>query len=631
MCGICGIYNSNSKKRIEEVFLKKMTRILSHRGPDDEGFYIKENIGLGNRRLSIIDLSLAGHQPMTNEDGTLWITYNGEIYNFVELRKELEKFGHIFKSNSDTEVILHAFEEWGTDCLNKFNGMWAFAIWDERKKTLFCSRDRFGIKPFYYYFDGKVFAFASEIKALLCCPFIKREPNEKVIYDYLTIGVTDYSGETFFENIKQLEPGHYLILNGNNLKIEKYYQPPFNSEFGEFRENECQELSQKFIELLEDSIKLRFRSDVEIGACLSGGLDSSTIVGLADRLLKKEEIAKEVIGNKLKTFSSCSGDLRFDERKYIEKVIKKVELEPHYTFPSSDEFWRDINDLVWAQEEPFRSVSIYGHWRVMKLAKEKKMKVLLIGEGGDELFGYPEQTGSYFAQMLLDGRILSFFKELKEVKKMKGFPEVKRNIFFLFNQISRYFLSPAMILFLRKKAVGDLSYINRNFFKKFEYDERISRWARLNFQQLLWERVTKFGLRGLLNFEDKNSMAFSIENRPPFLDYRLVELLFSLPAVYKIHNGWTKYLFRIGVKDFLPEDICWRKDKEGFLTPALIWLRNNKENIREIFKAKDFKSDQYLNRKIILDRFDEAFIKCNEKSPEIWKLISLELWLKKMF
>ncbi len=290
MCGICGIYNRNTEKKINESTLKKMAKTISHRGPDDEGFYIGENIGLGHRRLSIIDFSKAGHQPMQNEDENLWIVYNGEIYNFLELRKELEKFGHRFKSNTDTEVILHAFEEWGIDCQNKFNGMWAFAIWDEKKKQLFCSRDRFGIKPFYYYIGNNVFAFASEIKALLCCPFIKKEPNDKAIYDYLTIGASSHNAETFFKSIKQLEPGHYLILDKNGLKIEKYYQLPFNSEFGTFEEKKSQAFAQKFIELLEDSVRLRHRSDTQVGSCLSGGLDSSTIVCLADRLIEKNEI-----------------------------------------------------------------------------------------------------------------------------------------------------------------------------------------------------------------------------------------------------------------------------------------------------------------------------------------------------
>jgi len=257
MCGICGIYNL--KREEQEKTLKEMTKTLSHRGPDDEGFYIKENIGLGHRRLSIIDLSSAGHQPMSNEDGNLWITYNGEIYNFIELKKELKKLGHIFKSNTDTEVILHSFEEWGIACQNKFNGMWAFAIWDEKNKTLFCSRDRFGVKPFYYYFKKGVFVFASEIKALLRLPFLKKEPEEQTIYNFLALGLTDYGEETFFKDIKQLKPGHYLILNGDNLKIERYYRLKFNPEFGNFKEEECQNFAQNFIELLEDSIRLRHR------------------------------------------------------------------------------------------------------------------------------------------------------------------------------------------------------------------------------------------------------------------------------------------------------------------------------------------------------------------------------------
>ncbi len=619
MCGICGIYNLNGREY--EKILREMAGKLAHRGPDDEGFYFTENIGLGHRRLSILDLSSAGHQPMSNEDGTLWITYNGEIYNFIELKEELIKLGHNFKSHTDTEVILHSFEEWGADCQNRFNGMWAFSIWDEKSKTLFCSRDRFGVKPFYYYFNGTVFSFTSEIKALLCLPDLKKEPNEKKIYDFLVTGLVDNDDETFFKDVKQLEPGHCLILKENKLKIERYYRPSFNKKIGTFDEKKCGELSKKFIDLLEDSIRLRFRSDVEVASCLSGGLDSSTIVALSDKLINK----------KIKTFSICSQDLRFDEREYIEKVSKKFESESHYVFPSHEEFLKDIGDLIWTQEEPFRPVAIYGHWRLMKLAKENKIKVLLIGEGADELLGYPEQMGSFFFQAIASGKLSLLFKEIKAAVKIKGFAEVKRIVFLLSNQIVRYVLPQVVVLFLRKKMIGDLSYINKSFYDKFVYNDEIPREARINFQKILYERTMRSGLRYLLNFEDKNSMAFSVENRPPFLDYRLVEFIFSLPATYKMHDSWPKYLIRNSTEGLLPEEIRWRKYKEGLLTPALSWLKENKEYIRKIFESEDFRAGRYIDRKLILDRFDDFFIKCNEKAPEIWKYVSLELWLKTFF
>lgn len=619
------------EKEKQESVLRAMNRALSHRGPDDEGFYFGKQIALGHKRLSIIDLSPAGHQPMRNEAGNLWVTFNGEIYNFIELKQELKELGHRFKSNSDTEVILHAFEEWGEECQDRFNGMWALAIWDTKTNALFCSRDRFGVKPFYYFFDGKIFAFASEIKALLTCPFIKREPDEKSIYNFLVLSLTDYSQNTFFKGIKQLEPGECLALKNNQLAAKKYYQLPFNSDFGSFEEKEFQKASQKFIELLEDSVRLRFRSDTEVGACLSGGLDSSTIVALAEKLIKKQDISKVALGNKLKTFSSRSKNPEFDEGQYINKMIGEVNVEDHHVYPEGKEFWQDIDKVVFAQEEPFRSASIYSHWRIMKLASEEKIKVLLIGEGADEQMGYPDEIGSYFLHMLSCGKIATLCEELRAMGRIKGGGEVKKSLFYLFNQAARSLSPQALMLSLRKKSIGSLAYINPELFKKFHYNEEIPRGARANFQKFLHLGVTKFGLRGRLNFEDKNSMAFSIENRPPFLDYRLVEFVFSLPSVYKMHNGWNKYLLREGIKGLVPEDIRWRKDKGGFLTPALLLLKDNESSLRELFGGSGFRARDFVNGKMISDNFDRILSSQFEANPEIWRPISLELWLRKFF
>ena len=630
MCGIAGIYNLNDEI-IAPSILKSMIKIQKHRGPDDEGFYINNNIGLGHARLAIIDLSVAGHQPMTNENGDLWITYNGEIYNFLELRFELKKLGHVFRSNTDTEVIIHAYEQWGKECLHKFNGMWAFAIWNNQTKELFCARDRFGVKPFYYFFDGKQFAFASEIKALLCCPFIKKEPNDEVIYNYLLYNRLDYSDQTFFCNIKQLRQGHYLHFQKNLLELNKYYIFVFNSQVGQFRETVAKEVGQKFIDLLKDSVKLRLQSDVPVGSCLSGGLDSSTIVCLINQLLRENGANNKQIGARQKTFSACFEDPKIDERKYIESIIQYTGAESHYVFPSGEKLWQEINDLIWYQEEPFGSTSIYAQWNVMRLAKQNKATVLLDGQGGDEtLAGYPGYFISYLNQLFFEGRLATLLQELFSQKK---------TLVFSINQIKRLFSKFGYRLPLKLRALSEyyqkkaLKVMNPFFLKQYQ-SKKISRtrsWYRLNLQQELWESGMNSGLQTLFKYEDKNSMAFSLETLVPFVDYRLVEFVFSLPACYKIHRGWSKYLLRVGAKNLLPTKIRWRKDKLGFATPENMWLCNNKEGIEQIFKSTHFKAKNYLNPQSILTNLDSYLSHPNSESSILWRSINLELWLQKFF
>ena len=589
MCGIAGIYNNN-----KESLVQKMTDLMEHRGPDDKGFFTDEKIALGHRRLSIIDLSEKGHQPMQRDN--LVIVYNGEIYNYIELRKELEQKGYIFFSDTDTEVILFAFKEWGRDCLKKFNGMWAFAIWDKNKKELFCSRDRYGIKPFYYYYNNDVFAFASEIRALLSCPFVKKEPNDKTVYEYLAAEMTDYSDHTFFKNIKQLEPSNYLLIKDKKFEKGKYYNLSFNPELGRFDSKKAEGYAEQFLLLLQDSVRLRMRSDVPVGSCLSGGLDSPAVVCLMTKFLK---------GEKQKTFSFYSEE--FDEREYIEKVVKKAGAQDYYVSCSGENFWQDINRIVLQQEEPFKSTSIYAQWKVMELAEQNNVKVLLDGQGADEIMGYPGQAGSYFLQLFLNARIISFFQETNNI-----------NLFF--NHFIRYIAPKKLVMFLRKQKIESLKYINSGLEKKYGPAEILPRGARANFNQALFEGITGSGLRRLLKYEDKNSMAFSRESRLSFLDYRLVDFVSSLPAVFKAHKGTSKYLQRLAVKNLIPAEIIARKDKMGFVTPEERWLRENKENIKQIFR----RNNPYFSKEKILNKLNQK--KANLSS--LWRFINLELWLK---
>ena len=645
MCGITGIYCANHK-RVDLRDLELMTASLQHRGPDDKGFLLADTVtgevlqsremallksfleskrpdlGIGHQRLSIIDLSDAGHQPMCNEDESIWIVYNGEIYNYLEIRRELEPLGHHFKSQTDTEVIVHAYEEWGTECLKRFNGMWAFAILGVQKKTIFCSRDRAGVKPFYYLYDGKRFCFASEIKALLELDGFETEPNEQIIADYLFSGLLDHTHETFFKNIYQLRPGEYLLFDDGRLTIRSYW----DIEPKEIRFQRDEEYVEQFYELLEDSIRLRLRTDVPIGSCLSGGLDSSSIVCLANRLMfDGQNIDPKLVGEKQKTFSSCFENPAYDERKFIEFVIRRTGAAKNYVFPNPEGLITDLTRLIWHQDEPFGSTSIYAQWRVMELAKEQGVIVLLDGQGGDELLaGYPSSFYYLLSQSLKNAEILYLIKAVKQFRK---------NHLRLPNRFGMKMLAAILPTWIKplvhKWLKGSTEWAEEGFAKK--YLRRFPKPAKLDndLNNYLYQIFRYTTLPGLLHYEDRNSMAFSIETRLPFLDYRLIEYLFSLPSDQKITWGTTKVVLRNAMMDILPEEVRNRRDKMGFVTPEDIWFRTILRNpISDIINSKSFTDRGYFE----INKVKEAFGKhCEGRtniSFMIWRWVNLELWFR---
>jgi asparagine synthase (glutamine-hydrolysing) len=648
MCGIAGI--CSLEKNLHPGLIKEMTDSLSHRGPDDEGFLAvnlesKEvfslsggksktqglkietfdkpvNLFLGHRRLSIIDLSSAGHQPMGNEEGVIWIVYNGEIYNYLEIRKELELMGHRFHSHTDTEVILHAYEEWGTDCLKWFNGMWAFAIVDLRRNTVFCSRDRAGVKPFYYLFNGKQFCFASEIKALLKTDGVTPEPNEQIIADYLFSGYLDHTPETFFKNIYQLRPGEYLLWEDNQLTIRPYW----DIEPKEVRFTGAGDYAQRFHELLEDSIRLRLRSDVPIGTCLSGGLDSSSIVCIANRLMfNGEMIDSKLVGEKQKTFSSCFEDPRYDERPFIEKVIARTGAEKNYVFPQADALFKEVSELIWHQDEPFGSTSIYAQWNVMKMALSRKVKVLLDGQGGDELMaGYLPCFPVLFGEALKRGNLGGFIREVKGFRKHHGMT---------LNQLGpRMFIACVPSRYrsmIREFMAGEMDWVEKGFKKRYLRNFPMARKFKDDLNNYLYQIFRTTILPGLLRYEDRNSMAFSLETRLPLLDYRLIEFVFSLPAEQKIQGGVTKVILRNAMQGVLPEEIRNRMDKMGFVTPEDVWFRTLLRGpIENILHSRSFAERGYFD----VNRIKRAFLMhCEGKkhlSATIWRWVNLELWFR---
>jgi asparagine synthase (glutamine-hydrolysing) len=648
MCGIAGIYYLNGTAKTGEI--RRMTDSLRHRGPDDEGFLGvdferrkayplmgKESRGdgprvedfeqpvhlmLGHRRLSIIDLSPAGHQPMGNEDGSLWVVHNGEIYNYLEIRKELERLGHTFRSKTDTEVILHAYEEWGIDCLARFNGMWAFAIVDCGKKQIFCSRDRAGVKPFYYVYDGKRFLFASEIKALLVLEGMVRRPNDRVIADYLFSGFADHTRETFFEGITQLLPGEYLLIENNRMVTQSYWDIEPKKNYY----NRESEYGERFYELFEDSVRLRLRSDVPIGSCLSGGVDSSSIVCLANRLMFSHEGADlGRVGERQKTFSSCFEDPSYDERRHIEVVIQRTGAEKHYTFPNPEDLIQKIDRLTWHQDEPFGSTSFYAQWMVMELAKEHGVTVLLDGQGADELLaGYLPSFFYLFRQTLRESAFLRLIKEMVNFRTNHG--EAVRPFI---RKMLTAMIPNWNLPMISKSGKERLGWAEEGFQKRYFRTFPMAAYFENDLDNYLYQLFRSTALPRLLHCEDRNSMAFSLEARLPFLDYRLIEYIFSLPLEQKIGKGMTKVVLRNSMKGVLPETVRNRTDKMGFSTPMNFWLKEALQGwILRVLESKAFAQRGYFDVSKVKGVFAEHCAGRRDHSSAIWRWVNLELWFR---
>jgi asparagine synthase (glutamine-hydrolysing) len=592
-----------------------MNHALQHRGPDDQSTYIDDKISLGHRRLAIIDLSPAGRQPKSNEDESIWIVFNGEIYNFQEIRSELEKSGHHFSSNTDTEVIIHAYEEWGTDCVERFNGMWAFAIYNKNKGTIFFSRDRFGVKPIYFCQDEKGLIFSSEIKGILQHS-IKRVPNEKAIYDFLVLGFVDHLPQTFFQGIDRLMPGESMIYDlsrGTMNKFKWYDLADKLSDAGKITEEEA---AKRIRELFEDSVRYRLISDVPVGSCLSGGIDSSSIV---------YAMRKDCQASEIKTFSMVFPGKKLDESSFINEVVATAKVEAHRVSPTTNDLLKDIYDLIQTQEEPFGSLSIYGQYKVMQLANKAGMKVLLDGQGSDEIFaGYFIYYKYYLFESLLH---LRMGETIETAKRMKS-------------KLQDIVLFPAMTLLstlgLSQGILQNLWLSRRKYLKGFDKivlsNPLTDRGFDLN--RALHSDLTRYSIPQLLRYEDKNSMRWSIESRVPFLDYRLVELALSLPSSLKIRKGTTKYILRKAMKGLVSDRILERKDKIGFAAPDEDWLMSPDfvETARQIFASNKFCSRRYWNADIVMQMLEEHLgVGCKSRknhSEMLWRIINVELWLR---
>jgi asparagine synthase (glutamine-hydrolysing) len=617
MCGITGIISVNNQEVFQQK-LKKMTDVICYRGPDGEGYWISENgkVGFGHRRLSIIDLSEKGSQPM-HYLGRYSIVFNGEIYNYIELKEILVKDGYFFKTESDTEVLMALYDKEKENCLSLIDGMFSFVIYDQKENEIFAARDRFGEKPFYYhYVPGKQLIFGSEMKCLWAAG-VKKEVNNRMLFAFLNYGSIQNQkdeSETFYKNCISLPHSHYIKINVENLKIIvcKYYDVDIKNINHSISETEAQE---KFRELFYTSVKRRLRSDVSVGSSLSGGLDSSLVVCVINKLKKDSD-------QKQNTFSAVFPGFAKDERKFIDLVVNKTKVIPHFTTPTEDGIINDIETLIYHQEEPFVTASIYAQFCVMRLAKENNVTVLLDGQGADEyLAGYHSYYQQFFNDLKLNyperssdqyntylqlhqGNSVNTImkKDFKHYIRMR-FPEILRSGKNLMNHYSH------------KKN----SFFSDDFYKEYIKENPIPYVYPKDLNGALYHNLFQGELQSLLRYCDRNSMSQSREVRLPFLNKELVEFVFSLPPYFKINNGWTKWILRTSFSDLLPEPITWRKDKIGYEPPQKNWLKNKKvqEKIQES-KKKLFENNIISKKEFELNPSITSSNNNNNKNWQLW-------------
>lgn len=599
MIHVCGIFGAVSFHEpfsdVEVSEFLDAVDMVHYRGPDNRDFFLSgdRKVFLGHRRLSIIDLSSEGNQPLIIDD--MAIIYNGEIFNYLELRKELENLGVSFKTNTDTEVILKVYEKYGTRGFEKLNGMWAFAILDMRQKRLILSRDRFGIKPLHYMNLGDRLFFASEIKQLL--PFLpKKEVSEEQMLVFLERGITDYDENTFIKGINKVEAKHSLIVDLDTGKIseEKYWDYEFK-EISSF-----DSAVEEFRELFFDSVRLRLRSDVKLGALLSGGLDSSSIVLATTKFMPVE------------SYSVITREKKYSEEKYIDLLSSFSKIENKKMFFVPSQVLENLYDVIYHQDEPFGGLSIVAqHMIFRKIKDETDVKVVLSGQGADEvLMGYLKYYFMYLKSLLNQGAVLSLTKEILAslVNRTAIWYIDKKAI------IRRFFSSPSA------SFVKDEQQLSKQLLTA----------SSLRKTQIL--DIDRYSIPALTRYEDRNSMANSIEVRNPFLDHRLVNFCLSLPDNYKIRNGWSKFILRASMQE-LPKEIRWRRDKKGFVTPEEVWLKGQLRPIVEAaFKKSLLGEHGFIDVKNFMDIY-HLFLnnKGSVRGSDISRTLIAELWLKEFF
>jgi asparagine synthase (glutamine-hydrolysing) len=639
--------------------VRRMSKTLRHRGPDGEGFWAMEASGahhifwsddtpesirnqhyhhspthpiqtysgqpqlmFAHRRLSIIDLSPAGHQPFCTVDQQFWITYNGELYNYIELRDELKNLGCVFTTQTDTEVIINAYKIWGDDCLQRFNGMWAFVIYDAARKRIFGSRDRFGVKPFYYYRDKRIFCFASEQKALLKNPYVHTELNREAVADYFVGGEIEHEPEGFFKNIIELFPSCAFKLDLNTAHFQQwsYYSLAFNTTFADPSDKAFDQHVLHIRERLLEAIRIRLRSDVPVGACLSGGIDSSAITGIISHFIRQHEQVN--VGSRLKLFTAVFDDPAIDERHWAKEVVQLTNADWMTTNPQSEELLSDLETLIYSQDVPIWSTSTYAQHRVMRLASDNSIKVLLDGQGGDELFaGYFPYFRPFWSELAGAGKINLLRKELsafngaaspfwmRETVKQRIIPQLSTNV----------------KKWIQRHRFQEFAYLYPELTNLYYAHHQVSTASSLN--EMLYTEMVNTRLKSYLKCEDRCSMWHGVESRTPFADdHLLIEAVFALPGSFKIRNGMTKALLRESASPWLPDSIRKRRDKMGYVTPNNQWIAQLRNQFRPYFE-QDF--DGILNRDTLLRDYDRLFNpKGTTDTGRLFKFIAFAVWRK---
>jgi len=594
MCGICGVVDIGRPAACREV--ETMLEALAHRGPDGRGVFADQDVCLGHLRLAILDLSDAGLQPMQRDE--LQLVHNGEIYNYLELREELRANGHRFSTGTDSEVILAAYREWGERCVEHFNGMWAFAIWNGKERTLFCSRDRFGIKPLYFRHEGEQFAFCSEP-----WPLRRAGVNLRVVRDYIEQGFLDQGDETFFEGVLRLAPAHSLTFGSTGLRQWRYWtleaaDPPADP-------------TAAMREGLFDAVRLQLRSDVPVGTCLSGGVDSSAIaVAVAHHGHEHQ-----------KTVTAYFEDSGFDERPYARAVVERTGADSHWVSFDAEELVADLPAIVRAQGEPFGSTSICAGWYVMRTARQAGVTVMLDGQGGDEILaGYRASFGYRLSDLLHSGHLSEATAELLAFSRVHGprwaavalaTPHVPQRL----RLTARGRLRGATTLLAPElRALSATPEANGGSFP-----DRLRRQLHM--------LLTRRGLPELLRYEDRNSMAHSLEARVPLLDHRLVQLAFSLSGRELIRRGETKYVLRQAMSDLLPPVVAARRDKLGFVTPERRFFRGALGELAvDVFSSQSFRQRGFVDAAAAIRRLGQHRRGERQAGMELWRALNLELW-----
>jgi asparagine synthase (glutamine-hydrolysing) len=657
MCGITGIVGLNGRP-VDHRVLQRMNDVQAHRGPDGEGFvlswpeahgfcsaFVKNTgqaqgtpparVGLGHRRLAILDLSERGLQPMTAAASGAWIVFNGEIYNHLELREQLEARGRFFETRTDTEVLLQSYLEWGEECLHRLEGMFAFAIWDGGRGRLFCARDRLGIKPFYYATPKDHFIFASEIKGLLSFPGLVTAADDDAVLGFLIHGNCDYRERTIFRNVTALPAAHALTLDIASRRIQRwcYWEPaPAQTWDGLDDGGRVEHLR----ELLVRTTRSHLLSDVRVGSCLSGGLDSSAVVGLIGKIWREQPEAASALGDQFNTFTSCYKYPELDEREYALEMANSVGATSHLVFPSAPDFWDVFGRMAWHQDMPFSGMSFYAQWRVMRAAREAGVKVLLDGQGGDEVFGgYAKFRYAYLASLLRAGRLGMMAREgwASVLQRDLYILDLRKGYRYLPNRLRRLLGVDSLLQQVLRadwdRAVGDESTPATRWWRHAAGNAgHDTGWTTVQAVQV--EDILVDTLPFILRMEDRSSMAFSIEARVPLLDHKLVEYGLSLPDHLKIQGGFSKFAVRQATRGMIPEAVRLRRTKLGFAGADRRWLDGDlRPQVTELIEG-NLRCERFI---------DPAPLRAWYRSPAsgtandeayggLFRVLALEMWMR---